>query len=175
MNFKMKKKSIKKLARLLYEESRKLEKERSIREDYESSFEWCDFDQEVSNKFKKLISNISNYAQNVNLRINEERIVISTDDYKSIKKPSLRTPRGRPINEDSHLEILVLKDIGFTISQGYMCRTSFRDTNIYVQLRKELSERLKQINSENFNNIWSNLMTETGMSRDNNLDEIFNA
>ncbi len=60
----MKKKSIKKLAKLLFKESRKLDRVEKVKEDYSSSFEWCEFDQEVSNKFKKLISNISDYANN---------------------------------------------------------------------------------------------------------------
>lgn len=170
----MKKKSIKKLAKLLYQESRNLEKHSLVREDYSSSFEWSEFDQDISAKFKKLIFNISNYSKNVNLRIHEDRISISVDDYTSIKTSGTRSSKLRPVSEERHLEILIIKDIGFTINQGYMYRTSFKDEKMYEELKESLSKLMRQINAEDFNHIWSSIMTETGLSRDNNLDEILN-
>lgn len=170
----MKNKSVKRLAKLLFEESRKLEKPLSIREDFESSHDWCDYNKEVSMKFKKLISNTLSYAQNLNIRVKDDRITISSDDYRSIKNSSSRSHPVRPHIEENHLEIQIIKDLGFTINQGYVSRTSFRDKNIYCEIKDQVINRMREINSESFNKIWSSIMTETGLSRDNNLDDILN-
>jgi flagellin-specific chaperone FliS len=35
-----------------------------------------------------------------------------------------------------------------------------------------ISDRLRNINADNFNNIWENIVKESGILRDNNLDEL---
>ena len=45
---------------------------------------------------------------------------------------------------------------------------------MYSDVVDEIKDKLKQINADNFNEIWSGIMKDSGLMRDNNLDEIFN-
>jgi hypothetical protein len=43
---------------------------------------------------------------------------------------------------------------------------------MYGELLPKISEKLREINSDNFDQVWSKIMKESGIIRDSNLDEI---
>jgi hypothetical protein len=135
--------------------------------DIYSDFDSSEYDPDVSEKFKKMILNIANYKNNINLNINHDRITISCEDVKGIKGRNKST-----FNDDNYLEILIRRGYGFSVNNGYKLRSSYKDENIYDELLPELSEKMKLINNENFNNIWSKIMTDSGIIRDTNLEDI---
>ena len=50
--------------------------------------------------------------------------------------------------------------------------TGSGDTKIFDELLPLLTEKLAQINSDNFKEIWTDIMKESGLIRDNNIDEL---
>ncbi len=171
----MKKKTIKKLAKLIHEEVRNYERElRPVKMKYSdeisSKGDWCEYDSEVSEKFKKMVLNLANYKNNITINVDSDRVSISTGDIKNIKnKRNSNTLYG----DDDFVEMSLMKDLGFSISYSYK-RSNYKDKKLFDELQPILVQKLKEINAENFNDIWTELMKESGILRDNNLDEIFN-
>jgi hypothetical protein len=164
----MKKKKLKKLAKSLYNKINTYQKElRPTRE----AVNYCDYDVEVSERFKKLVLSIIKYKENININVSNDTFSISVPDISLIKKP---LQKGRLYNDDGYLEIVVNKSEGFTINYGYSKRSNYKDVDIFTDLHPIVDKRLKEINAENFGEILETLMKESGIMRDNNLEDLLN-
>lgn len=163
----MKKKNFKKIAKLVYDEmmlhqnSPKLMREK---------VDYVPFDSEVSSKTKKLILGLVSYNEGVNINFSDDEFIISTQDITNIKK---KYSRNTIYSEENYLEIFVSKE-GFTINYAFKKRTNYEDKDMYNELVDIVKEKLKDINRENFTDIWSKVMQESGIMRDNNLEELLN-
>lgn len=170
----MKSKKIKKMAKLIHEEFRKYDKElRPIKEDISLRGDWSEYDSEVSEKFKKMILNLANYKNNISIGIDDDRISISTSDITKVKVP-VKKNLNTLYSDDDYVEMSLIKNLGFTINYGYKLRSNYKDENLFDEIKPILVQKLREINADNFNEIWTSLMRESGILRDNNLDEIFN-
>lgn len=168
----MKSKKIKKMAKLIHEEFRKYDKElRPIKEDISLRGDWSEYDSEVSEKFKKMILNLANYKNNISIGIDDDRISISTSDITKVK---VKKNSNTLYSDDDYVEMSLIKNLGFTINYGYKLRSNYKDENLFDEIKPILVQKLREINADNFNEIWTSLMRESGILRDNNLDEIFN-
>ena len=168
----MKKKKLNKIAKLIFKEIKNFEqqpKKLRIKEELQRGIDWATYDQSVSDKFTKMILLLTNYP-NINLNIDDERIHLSTGDITLIKKSSSKI--NQTYSEETHLELSIIKNIGFTINLGYKLRSNYKDEQLFTKLKPILTEKLQQINKDNFHDIWNELMKESGIIRDNNLDEI---
>jgi hypothetical protein len=164
----MKKKKVKKIVKKLYKQITNYKRDlRPIKE----SINYCDYDSEVSEKFKKLILCIIEYKDNININVSTDSFSISIPDISLIKKP---IQKGRLYNDDNYLEIVVNKSEGFSINQGYSKRSNYKDIKIFNELHSIVNKRLKEINGENFGEILENILKESGIMRDNNLEELLN-
>ena len=67
-----------------------------------------------------------------------------------------------------------MKKLGFSVNYGYKVRSNYKDEKLFDELQPILVQKLKEINADNFNEIWSELMKESGVLRDSNLDDILN-
>ena len=161
----MKKKNFKKIAKLVYDEmmlhqnSPKLMREK---------VDYVPFDSEVSDKTKKLILGLVSYNEGVNINFSDDEFIISTQDITNIKK---KYSRNAIYSEENYLEIFVSKE-GFTINYAFKKRTNYEDKDMYNELVDIVKEKLKDINRENFTDIWSKVMQESGIMRDSNLEEL---
>ena len=162
----MKEKKLKKIIKHVVDEIRGYDVPVPMKEE---DINKCEYDSEVSDKFKKMVLNLINYKDNLNINVNSERITISTLDIYSIKNKAT----NKLNREEDNLEISIRKGSGFEICRGYRTRTSYQDTTVYDELVEQVKLSLKQLNSENFHGIWSEVMKESGVLRDNNLNEIF--
>lgn len=138
-----------------------------------SNGDWSEYDPEVSEKFKKMVLNLANYKNNININIDSNRVSISTADISNIKKIMKRSSNTL-YNEDNYVEMSLHKGLGFSINYGYKLRTNYKDEKLFDEIQPILVQRLKEINADNFNEIWTELMRESGVLRDNNLDDILN-
>lgn len=160
-----KKKKFKKIAKLVYDEmmlhqnSPKLMREK---------VDYVPFDSEVSDKTKKLILGLVSYNEGVNINFSDDEFIISTQDITNIKK---KYSRNAIYSEENYLEIFVSKE-GFTINYAFKKRTNYEDKDMYNELVDIVKEKLKDINRENFTDIWSKVMQESGIMRDSNLEEL---
>ena len=171
----MKSKKLKKLAKLFHEEVRNYERESRPMKTVEevSGGDWSEYDSEVSEKFKKMVLNLATYKNNININVDGNRISISVGDITSVKTPIKRNS-NTIYNEDNYVEMSLYKSLGFSINYGYRLRTNYKDEKLFDEIQPILVQRLKEINADNFNEIWTELMRESGVLRDNNLDDILN-
>ena len=171
----MKSKKLKKLAKLFHEEIRNYEREsRPMKMAEEiSGGDWSEYDPEVSDKFKKMVLNLATYKNNININVDGNRVAISTGDITKVKTPIKRNSNAL-YNEDNYVEMSLHKNLGFSINYGYRLRTNYKDEKLFDEIQPILVQRLKEINADNFNEIWTELMRESGVLRDNNLDDILN-
>jgi len=167
----MKSKKLKKLAKLFHEEFRNYDRPMKVSEEV-SGGDWSEYDSEVSERFKKMVLNLATYKNNIYINIDSNRVSISTNDIKSVKNS--KTSQNVPYNEDSYVEMSLHKGLGFSVNYGYKLRSNYKDEKLFDELQPILVQKLKQINADNFNEIWTDLMRDSGVLRDSNLDEIFN-
>lgn len=161
----MKKKKLKKLSKFIVSEIRNGDKiSKPIRE----HIDYCDYDSSVSERLKSLIINLIQYKQNIHINISDSYFNISTNDIKKLKLPATK----HTYNDEEYLEISVNLE-GFTINKGYNIRSNYKDENIFNELKPIVSERLLEINRENFNEIWESIIKDSGIIRDNNLNQLF--
>lgn len=160
----MKENKLKKIAKLISKQLNTIEA--PLREvEYRA-----EYDSEVSDKLKKFILNVLQYKENLSINISEKHFAISTNDIKNIKK-SNSNHNGKLCSDDNYLEIFV-DEKGFYLNYGYRKRSRYTDDEIFNELLPLVKQRNKEINSENFNEIWEEVMIESGIMRDNNLDEL---
>ena len=135
------------------------------------------YDETVSNKFKKLVLNLLDYSETLNIYINDNSITISANDVKSIKRGNNNTNNTNgPLklqDDGNYLEISINKE-RFVMAKGYYNRTCYKDTSMYDYFEPILSKKLQEINATIFNTVWDDIMIDSGMIRDNNLLELFN-
>jgi hypothetical protein len=163
----MKKKKLKKIAKLIFTEVNSLQKmDAPIRE----RIDYVPYDSEVSEKTKNLILKLIDYNENVNINFSSESFSISTPDITSIKK---RASKNTLYNDDNYLDIHVIKDEGFSINLAYQKRTNYEDKDIFIELIDMVTKRVMETNRENFTAIWDKVMKDSGIIRDNNLEQLF--
>lgn len=156
-----------------------LEKQLEIQMNYEKvdkaeEYKTSAYDETVSNKFKKLVLNLLDYSETLNININDNSITISANDVKSIKNTNNNTNGPLKLQNDSnYLEISINKE-RFVMAKGYYNRTCYKDTSMYDYFEPILSKKLQEINATIFNTVWDDIMIDSGMIRDNNLLELFN-
>ena len=163
----MKKKKLKKIAKLIFTEVNSLQKmDAPIRE----RVDYVPYDSEVSEKTKNLILKLIDYNENVNINFSSESFSISTQDITNIKK---KIPKNTLYNDDNYLDIHVIKDEGFSINLAYQKRTNYEDKKIFSELINVVTKRVMETNRENFTAIWDKVMKDSGIIRDNNLEQLF--
>lgn len=133
--------------------------------------DWGKYDSEVSDKVKTMVLNLANYRNNINISINSDSLSIGTENLSGVKKSYNNSPVLKS-NDDDYLSIEIIKNAGFTINKGYRTRSNYLDPKIFDELLPLLTEKLAQINSDNFKEIWTDIMKESGLIRDNNIDEL---
>jgi hypothetical protein len=163
----MKSKDIKKIAKELYRQIR-LEKEEPVKASKYDDGDWCEYDPDVSEKFKKMFIQIIDYKENLTIKLSDYNISVYIQDVKNLKSKH----RSKLASDEDYLEISITKDRGYSIVKGYNKRSQFKDKDIFNQLEGIVKNRLSLLNRENFNDIWENIMLESGLVRDNNLLDI---
>jgi hypothetical protein len=162
----MKKSKLNKLSKLIVRKFRKNElKSKPIRED----IKFVEYDKDVSKKMKSLIVNIIKYKDNININLSESDFCISTPNIKRLKSSS--NIKNYHSDED-YVEISVYKE-GFSISKGYNKRSNYKDNMMFDELKPLIKSRISEINKENFIDIWDIILKESGVIRDNNLNNLF--
>jgi hypothetical protein len=161
----MKKKKLKKIAKYIHEI---VSAPKAI--PVEDKIRYIPFDLEVSNKTKKLVLDLMEYPDGVNVNFSEDTISLASSDITQIKKKIKSS--NTVYNDDNYLEIHIEKNKGFTINLSYRKRTNYEDKNIYNDLIDIVRSKVIEINRQNFIDIWDKVMIESGIARDNNLEEL---
>jgi hypothetical protein len=160
----MKRKKVEKLADIISEKVKDklyLTKKEQAAEDYITKA-----DSETFNKFEKIINNLLNYDVGVN--IDGGYLGIYTDDIKNIKTQNRKF--GKICDED-RLEISINKN-RFSINIGYNQRSSFLYDGVYDHFYEKFVKYLDNKNNKNFSETYNVLMKESGLLRDENLENL---
>ncbi len=177
----MKSKKVKKLAKLLFEEvnshqekaSRKMNKYSEV--DMPSPgydlYDYNDYDEVVSERAKKLIVNLFQHRDKLGFHISEHELYIGCDDLKSVKKPRSTNNLSTYSN---YIQIYVYKDRGFTLNYNDVGITKYKDSNMYAELLPQIKQINSDINRNNFEETYQQIMKDSGVIREANLDEVFN-
>jgi hypothetical protein len=167
----MKEKKLKKIVQLVVEEVRIREYDNPIKKSMYTG-DWAEKDEDVSDKLKTMLLNLLNYRNNINININDSSLSISTDNLSGIKKVRTSSSGLTKVSDDDYFSVEIIKGTGFTINKGYNVRTQYLDNKMFDEILPLATNKLKEINSENFNDIWNVVMKESGLMRDNNIDEL---
>lgn len=165
----MKDKKLKKIVREVLNEVR--EYDRPVKAQMYTA-DWAEYDEEVSEKLKTMLLNILNYINNINININDNSFSISTYNLSGVKKLRSNSSGLTKVSDEDYFSVEIIKETGFTINRGYNVRTQYLDSKIFDEILPLATNKLKEINSENFNDIWNDIMKESGLMRDNNIDEL---
>ncbi len=167
----MKKKKIKKIIdqSLINHHKNTSEKSMILSKGYEKM--GCSYDESVSCRLKKLIQDIIKYRENINISYDDSHINIRIDDIKSLKKTNINSPYPSK-TEDNMLSIDIERNIGFCMNIGYRKNTRYIDEKIYDEIIDVVKKRIREINAENFNDMWEIIVKDSGILRDNNLENL---
>lgn len=165
----MKEKKLKKIVQLVVEEVR--EYDRPVKAQMYTG-DWAEYNEDVSDKLKTMLINLLNYRNNINVNINDNSLSISTDNLSGIKKTRSNSSSLTKVSDDDYFSVEIIKGTGFTVNKGYNIRTQYLDNKMFDEILPLATNKLKDINSENFNDIWNDVMKESGLMRDNNIDEL---
>lgn len=183
----MKKKQLKKVSKYLFDQleehkaeirKRKMYSETEAPTPMEEYSNWCEYDSDVSEKFKKLFYNVLKYPDGITIEFGDSYININSESVKRLKNtPNQATYNGssklsNKVSDEDYLRIEVSK-VGFVLNYGYRKITRYKDDTMITQLLDDVKAKVKQINADNFNEIWENISKESGLLRDSNLDDIF--
>jgi hypothetical protein len=134
--------------------------------------DWAEKDEDVSDKLKTMLLNLLNYRNNINININNSSLSISADNLSGIKKVRTSSSGLIKVSDDDYFSVEIIKGTGFTINKGYNIRTQYLDNKMFDEILPLVTNKLKEINIENFNDFWNVVMKESGLMRDNNIDEL---
>lgn len=136
-------------------------------------YKWGEYDEEVSNKFRKLVFNLLKYPDNLDIDIYSDSVRINTSSVKSIKSSLSSNSKPTSLSKYGEDELRIeISSIGFVIYCNNRKSSKFKDENIYNELIDPIKEKLKQVNIDNFNEIWSEISKDSGIMRDSNLDDL---
>jgi hypothetical protein len=163
----MKKREIKKLAKKIFGHAKEFERKKynseecSIKEVSES-IEYCPYDEKISEKFFKFVTNLVKIKDKLSIDYYREGINIFCDlnRYKSNKYTT-----------ESNFEIRIDKE-GFRLRRDYGSYLSFTDITFLEKIKPVIKEKNEIVTREKIVETVEDLTIELGLSRENNLDEI---
>ncbi len=129
------------------------------------NLDWCEYNEDVSNKFTNLILSLVNCkSDNLSISLNESGIYIRSDDYTCIRKPG----RGG-YSDENNSNISIYKN-GFTITKGYTRNCGFHDPKMFDSVFDTFKKAITDRHSHCFDSINNDVMKL--FNRENNLDEL---
>lgn len=119
-------------------------------------------DEEVSVKFLKLVTKLLTLRDDLNIHINENRITINSE---------LSRLKNSKYQNDEYMSIEIIKETGFLFSYNNK-RLAFRDETIYDSILSQMKNIFEKVNKHNFTEIYHTLLSDTGLSREANLEDL---
>lgn len=169
----MKKKELKKIAKKIYNYAKEFDKEKNIQEEIpidQSSMENCPYDEQISEKFFKFVTNLIKLKDKLAIDHYREGINIFCDLHR-YKRNNNNNTFSNKYQTDSNFEIRIDSG-GFRIRRDYGSYISFSDPNFMEKIKPVIKEKSEIINKEKIVETIDDLTIELGLIRENNLDEI---
>lgn len=132
-----------------------------------NNYLFTDVSDDIKSKTRNLIYRLLNFRDNLNMSIDEDHIYISSEtgfDFTKNTTNSLQSP-------SDYLSIDIIKQTGYLFHWRDK-RFAFKDTNLYQDVISKIEITFKELNEQNFIEIYGTVLKESGLSRDSNLDEL---
>ena len=105
----------------------------------------------------------------MNITINDSSIRLTADlNYLSKKQ---NTNQNLNYTKEDWFCIDIMKNIGIIITLNDK-KVAFKDQSFYDEIVSKISQIFHDINMENFETIYNDVMVETGLARSSNLDDL---
>lgn len=131
------------------------------------------YNKTVSDKTKQLIIDIMNYKEAFGVNYSTNTIVFYSNDITQIKTTGQKTT-NTPQNDDNFLEIAIEKNKGFSIQIGFKKRANYKDKSFYELMKPIIDKTINQVNKENFEEIYQEVIQKSGLIRQSNLKQLLN-
>lgn len=131
-----------------------------------------DCSEETFIKFEKLVNHLLNY--DVRIEVSKEYLSLFSNSYKEVKKSKPVNGASQKLHsEDEVIEISISKDY-FSMNVGYQKRSKFKKEGVYEHFYEKFIKTLETKNNNNFIDAYHLVMKESGLLRDENLENLFN-
>lgn len=133
-----------------------------------------DCSEETFIKFEKLVNHLIKY--DVNISINTYSLNIYSSSYKKIKNDTKinGSAKNTVSNESELMEIFISKYDHFYMNIGYQKKCKFKRKGVYDHFYERFLKTLENNNNNNFIDVYNEIMKESGLLRDENLDNLLN-
>ena len=132
-------------------------------------------DNDIKEKSRNLIYRLLNFRDKLSFTSNGNILRIRSSDFmlkKSNKSTSSSLSKVYD-NEFDDFSIEIIKEVGFLINYKSN-RTAFQDKEIYDDVVDKMKIVFQEVNIKNFNNLYTELMKDSGLARESNLDDLLN-
>jgi hypothetical protein len=167
----MKTKKFKKLAKLIFDEVEENNRKQRLKSELMPVTEsythtYCEYDQEVSDKFFNFVCNLIKLKSHLSIEICEDSINIGGDLDRVTYS---NTPTK--YNSEDIIEVKIDKT-GFRVRRSYGNYLNYLDSEMLQKLKPMLVEKNKIISKQIILDTIDDIMVKTNLSRENNLDEL---
>jgi hypothetical protein len=145
-----------------------------------NNFMFTEPNEDLKKRGRKLIFKLLNLRDKLTMNINNKNISISADlnmlkdnPTVNIGAPYYNTKSNVTGNKyyDNYLTIEIISNVGYILSFSDK-RIAFKDKSIYENTIEQINKTFKIINENNFDELYSSFMKETGLARESNLEDL---
>lgn len=129
-------------------------------------------DDDIKEKSRNLIYRLLNFRDKLSFTSNNNILRIRSSDFM-LKKSKNAASNKVLYDEFDDFSIEIIKEIGFLINYKSN-RTAFKDKEIYDDVVDKMKIVFQEVNIKNFNNLYTELMKDSGLARESNLDDLLN-
>jgi hypothetical protein len=117
---------------------------------------------EIKKKTRNMIFRLLKLRDTLNMSVDKDHIYISSENGFNLNHNS---------NSSDYLSLDIMKDIGYLLHWKDK-KFAFKDENLYDEVLEKSKEVFKELNDSNFEELYSLILKESGLSRDSNLDDL---
>jgi hypothetical protein len=117
---------------------------------------------EIKKKTRNMIFRLLKLRDTLNMSVDKDHIYISSENGFNLNYNS---------NSSDYLSLDIMKDIGYLLHWKDK-KFAFKDENLYYEVLEKSKKVFKELNDSNFEELYSLILKESGLSRDSNLDDL---
>lgn len=122
----------------------------------------------IKDKTRNMIFRLLKLRDNLQINIHEKTINISSE--YGLKKSNV-VNYNQSYNSVDYFNLEIIKETGYILTYKEK-RVAFKDETLYDDTVSKVTEIFKELNSENFRDLYNEIMVESGLARESNLDDL---
>jgi hypothetical protein len=128
-----------------------------------NDFNFTESTDETKQKIRNLIIRLVQKRDDIEHNINDYTISLQASERKMYNNSNTL--------HKIYFHLEIIKEVGYNINCNGR-RVLIKDVTLYDEMLPKIKETFDTINLENFNELYSTIMKDNGLSRDSNLDEL---